>query len=374
MYLKTFSFTLIAITLTALSTLVCQAEITNIDDVLVAINSYSAAVTKAQTTVQRENTITDVVNRAQQKFGSSTIYATVTVKDIRMKNQSTATISFDKVERPSFELIKAKAAFTVDPKWQLDLPMTEDKARTIIPGHKLIIKGTPTFYKVKNSFLNVFDSSALIKLSYKYPITGHISIKFNDAKWGIFSAEDYNQMTRTTTTVKQPAKTPAQTYQQPAKPTNKPYVPQPQIKVSHPSRFTYKQVSFDYPNKWKVSTKQEDNFYKITCKDRDSLFSVTFCKDRYDPEETINAWVNKLHVTTIPRPSIYKTPFLNASINTCDYSPMVNKQVIAANVRIFNTTDGNTIIINKQAETKEMLDGTYNDFSIIENSFKLLKK
>jgi hypothetical protein len=53
---------------------------------------------------------------------------------------------------------------------------------------------------------------------------------------------------------------------------------------------------------------------------------------------------------------------------------MVNKQVIAANVRIFNTTDGNTIIINKQAETKEMLDGTYNDFSIIENSFKLLKK
>jgi len=340
-----------------------------LDNILVSIKLYADILSNAQTTIQREEAKDTIEKKAKQLVGASAIMTAITVSDVKMKDKNTATISFSKIDLPSFEPIKNEAAFRIiSPSGRINLSITENTAKSIITGQKLVLHGKASFHQHDN-FAYALNPYALVRLDYKYPVSGSGTIRFIPTAYRL---ENQTQASP----LKQPQRmiTPTQRTKnaKPSQASIKVYKQPVKSKPIDLKTYTDEYISFNYPSSWKVMTMHTNNFSKVTCAAGKEIFSVTYCYSKFDPIDTINAWVNKCHIPEISRQAIHTSKVSGSSVNTCYYYTKVNKFVHTGCVKVFNTSTGNTVIIHKQAESKKDMTSPTGPLCNIEKSFKLV--
>jgi hypothetical protein len=346
----------------------------SLDSILVALESDASDIPEAKTTLQREDAINKFTEKAKILIGKYTIDTTVIISDVKMKNKNTATISFNKIETPMFDRRKALAAFSLSPTWKIDLPLEENTALKVVPGQRLTLLGEASFVHYNNSITFYTDQGAFLRLKYKNYLAGGM-IKFSPTAYKIEKSAPEPKP------VKRIDNKPRVYNSQYAQPSHKIQVitpPPGNIKLyekPRPKKFNKYEdeyISFYCPASWKVTTFKTNNLYMVTCTGDKELFSIIYHYKKLDPIDIINAWVNKHHIPEISRQEIIKTQFLNSPVNTCYYYTKVNKFVHIGCVKALNTKEGNTVIINKRAKSKDDMNDPSGAIHIIDKSFKLV--
>jgi len=344
------------------------AETLSIDNILVYSKSYADILPNAQTTIQRDEAKTKIAKNIQNLLSQYNIIAILTISDVTMKNTNVATISF-RLYTPLFDNVKSKANFYVSSNQKIDLPLTESQAKTIKPGQLLTLKGTASFVQQENFLVLGFDQTGIVRISYKHPVNGGGQIKFRPTGFSINTAP-----------TPKPARTTASSstdnkYVQPqtaALGKIKSYKPTVTSKPIDMKTYSDEQISFKCPAKWKATTFKTNNLYIVTCTGDKELFSIIYSYKKLDPVDTINAWVNKHHIPEISRQAIYTSKVAGNSASSCYYYTKVGKFVHTGCVTVFNTKPGDTVIIHKQAESKNDMISPTSALYKMEKSFKLV--
>jgi len=348
----------------------------SLDSILVKLEGDDTDIATAKTTIQREAAINKFAKKAEILIGKYTIGTTVIISDVKMKDKNTATISFNKIETPMFDKIKNIAPFSLLPTKSINIPLKENTARDIVPGQRLTLLGEASFAHYNDSLMFHGDQNAYIRLLYKNYSGGSIII-FTPTAYKIEKSapkQKYVQRTTTYSTTYKPRYIQPKKQVQTKKPTQGKIKASKQPVKSKPILKTYtdEYISFNYPSSWKVMTMHTNNFSKVTCTGGKEIFSVTYCYSKFDPIDTINAWVNKCHIPEISRQAVHTSKVSGSSVNTCYYYTKVNKFVHTGCVKVFNTSTGNTVIIHEQAESKDDMTSPTGALCNIEKSFKLV--
>jgi hypothetical protein len=334
----------------------------SLDSILVKLEGDDYEIAKAKTTIQREEAINKFAKKANALIEKYTIGTTVVISDVKMKDENTATVSFNKIEHPMFDKIRKLSPFSLMPTWTINIPLQQNSARDIVPGQRLTLLGEASVVHYSNSMLFYLDQNVFIRLQYKN-YTGGSILKFVPTAYKIENSTP-------TPRYIQPQK---QFQPQTAAPGKiKSYKQQVTQKPIEMQTYKDKHICFKCPADWKTMAMHTNGFYKVTCTGGKEIFSVTYCYSKFDPIDTVNAWVNKCHIPEISRQAIYTSKVAGNSASSCYYYTKAGKFVHTGCVTVFDTKLGNTVIIHKQAESRNKMTSPTCALYKMEKSFKLI--
>lgn len=144
-----------------------ELPIARLDTYLARLNVSAQRIKAAPTSILRQDAVKQVTEEAQKLISAVRIEALVTIRDVRMRNDDTASISIKDLHLPSLPPAK-DMAFGISLNGAVNLPMSAEQARAIRPGQKLLLRG-PAAYRGGSHVELVFSgSSAFVRLSFSH--------------------------------------------------------------------------------------------------------------------------------------------------------------------------------------------------------------
>ena len=138
--------------------------------------------------------------------------------------------------------------------------------------------------------------------------------------------------------------------------------------------YSYQGLTLEYPGDWSFSeNKLSDDFYMVGGRNNKGsefgIFWVTNTEASASGfiDDIISGYANSGRFSNVEYSAIYDTRFNGKDAIAADYSYISNGEQFFAKVIGF-VTNGNTVIINPIAHSKEALDG--DDFKTLENSVR----
>ncbi len=138
--------------------------------------------------------------------------------------------------------------------------------------------------------------------------------------------------------------------------------------------YSYQGLTLEYPGNWSFSeNKLSDDFYMVGGRnDKGSEFGIIWVTNTEASasgfiDDVISGYANSGRFSNVEYSSIYDTRFNGKDAIAADYSYICNGEQFYAKVIGF-VTNGNTVIINPIAHSKEALDG--DDFKTLEKSVR----
>lgn len=138
--------------------------------------------------------------------------------------------------------------------------------------------------------------------------------------------------------------------------------------------YSYQGLTLEYPGNWSFSeNKLSDGFYMVGGRnDKGSEFGIIWVTNTEASasgfiDDVISGYANSGRFSNVEYSAIYDTRFNGKDAIAADYSYISNGEQYYAKVIGF-VTNGNTVIINPIARSKEALNG--DDFKTLENSLR----